>query len=52
LETVLEVLASFKKHSIENSEIIEVNISRSKPAGEKHMMLAQNPIYIISGGVS
>lgn len=51
LETVLEAITSFKKHAIENTEIVEINIARSKKAGAKHMMLAQNPIYIISGGV-
>lgn len=51
LETVIEVITSFKKHAIANMEIVEINIARSKKAGEKHMMLAQNPIYIISGGV-
>ena len=31
-------------------EVVQVNISRSKASGGLHMMAAQNPVFIISGG--
>lgn len=50
LETLgiaMEFLKSFK---IEDSEIIQLGVSRGRLLGHHHLMMAQNPIFIISFG--
>ncbi|MDO5293008.1 MAG: precorrin-6y C5,15-methyltransferase (decarboxylating) subunit CbiE [bacterium] len=49
LETMSETLDVFKKYRIENVDIAQVQVSKSKNVGKYHMMMGQNPIYIISG---
>ena len=46
LETVSEITKCFGELDVESSEIISVNISRSKKAGRYHLMAAHNPIYV------
>ena len=33
-----------------NAEILQVSAARSKVLGRYHMMMGQNPVYIISAG--
>ena len=47
LETVTEALAAVKELSLE-SEIVQMNVARSREAGRYHMMMGENPIYIIT----
>lgn len=49
LETLHAAIEAFKQHGI-TPEIIQLGSARSKPAGDLNMMLAQNPIFIVSGG--
>lgn len=49
LESLNEALASMKKYKIDDLEIINVSVTKSKKVGSYHMMMGQNPIYIISG---
>lgn len=49
LESLADVLAWLKKHSIA-AEIVQVQISRSRTAGDYHLMTGQNPVYVISFG--
>lgn len=49
LETVHAAVEAFKAHGIV-PEIVQLNAARAKPAGGLHMMLAQNPVFIVSGG--
>lgn len=49
LETVQVAIAAFAKHNIE-AEIIQVSIAKAKQAGKLHMLLANNPVFVISGG--
>lgn len=49
LETLYAALEAFKAHGIV-PEIVQLNAARAKPAGGLHMMLAQNPVFIVSGG--
>ncbi|MDK2966350.1 precorrin-6Y C5,15-methyltransferase (decarboxylating) subunit CbiT [Lacrimispora sp.] len=55
LESLTDMLLWLKKHSIE-AEIVQMQVSRAKTAGSYHMMMGQNPVYIISfggeGGIS
>jgi len=49
LESIAEVLHWLKSHSI-TAEIVQVQISKGKIAGNYHMMMGQNPVYVISFG--
>ncbi len=49
LESVSEVLSWLKEHSIE-AEFVQVQVSKGKTAGPYHMMMGQNPVYVISFG--
>ena len=46
-ETLAQALESLKQLGRE-PEITQISISRSRPAGEKHLMLAMNPVFLIS----
>lgn len=54
LETVGETLACIKEMQTERSEwkweseVVQLGVSRSKEIGRYHMMMGENPIYIIS----
>ncbi len=48
LETIAEVIAILKTMEIRESEIVQVFVSKSKTLGAYHMMLGENPVYIIS----
>ncbi len=50
LETIAEAVALFKELKLLNIEMVQVAVSRAEPLGGYHMMAAQNPVYIISGG--
>ena len=49
LESVSAALAAFREINIE-PEIVQLSSARAKVAGGLHLMTAQNPIWIISGG--
>lgn len=49
LESVTAAIAAFQKISIE-PEIVQLTSARAKTVNGLHMMTAQNPIWIISGG--
>ena len=48
LETLQCALACLQKLGYE-TEISQIAVSRSKPAGDLTLMLAQNPVYLITG---
>ena len=54
LETVGETLACIKEMQTERSEwkweseVVQLGVSRSKEIGRYHMMMGENPIYIIT----
>lgn len=41
--SIKEILTLFK---IENEEIVQIQVNRSKKAGKHHLMMAENPIWI------
>lgn len=49
LESIAEVMHWLKNHSI-SAEIVQVQISKGKAAGSYHLMMGQNPVYVISFG--
>lgn len=48
LETVAETLNELREMDFDESEIVQLGVSRSKELGRYHMMMGENPIYIIS----
>ncbi len=52
LETVAEATSALKALGIENAEFVQASISKAQTLGAYHMMMGQNPVYIIafSGG--
>ena len=49
VESVSEAIDAMEEMGFDNIEIVQAAISRSRKAGGKHLMLAINPITIISG---
>ena len=50
LETVSEVMGLVDEGVLPDAEILQVSAARSKVLGRYHMMMGQNPVYIISAG--
>lgn len=50
LETVSEVMGLVDEGVLPDAEILQVGAARSKVLGRYHMMMGQNPVYIISAG--
>lgn len=48
LETMAEAIDCIKRFNFENAEIVNLSVSKSRKLGNYNMMMAQNPIYIIS----
>ncbi len=48
LETVAEVMNLLKETVFEYQDIAQVSVGKSKTLGSYHMMLGQNPVYIIT----
>ena len=50
LETVGETLRVLKELGIDGADITCVNISKAKAVGSYHLMMGQNPVYVIACG--
>lgn len=48
LETLNEAVTAFEKHGFK-TDIVCLNVSAAKKVGGYHMMIANNPVYIITG---
>lgn len=48
LETVAEALAVMKAHEFSTADIVSLTAARSKNIAQYHMMMGENPIYIIT----
>ncbi|SFA92591.1 precorrin-6Y C5,15-methyltransferase (decarboxylating) [Acetitomaculum ruminis DSM 5522] len=48
LETVSETLECLKEFEVVDEDIVSVAVGKSKSIGRYHMMMGENPIYIIS----
>lgn len=49
LESLAEVLSWLKKRSIAG-EIVQLQVSKGRVAGEYHLMMGQNPVFVVSFG--
>ena len=48
LETVTEALDCIKTMPLGEVDVVQVSVAKSKELGRYHMMMGENPIYIIS----
>ena len=48
LETVAEAMDCIKTLPVEDVDIAQVNVAKGKKAGPYHLMMGQNPVYVIS----
>lgn len=49
IQTLNQIIEGIEKHGITGTDVICVNIAKSKKIGAYDMMTAQNPVYIITG---
>ncbi len=49
LETLAQATEAFSRLSIVEPEIVQISVSRAKQMGGHHLMMAQNPVFILSG---
>lgn len=48
LETVAEALNCLRELPVEQEEVVSISVGKAKKAGPYHMMMGQNPVYVIS----
>lgn len=49
LETLMEGVELMKRYHFEDVEIVQASIAKTKEIGDYHMLMGQNPVFIISG---
>lgn len=49
LETVQQTMEAFARYGIQ-PEIVQVSVARTRPTGGLHLLMAQNPIFLLCGG--
>ena len=52
LETLAQAVDCFAKFGLQNTEISQIMAARAREAGRYHLMMGQNPVYLISGDFS
>jgi precorrin-6Y C5,15-methyltransferase (decarboxylating) len=48
LETIAEFKEVLSQYSIENEELVQIQVSRTRKAGRYHLMQAENPVWLCS----
>ena len=48
LETLQEAMEWVKNGNVIDEEVLQISVNKSRKIGSYHMMMGQNPIYIIS----
>lgn len=48
METIGEVMVAVKEGFLVHPEMVQLNVSKARALGDYHMMMGQNPIYIIT----
>ncbi|NLU23966.1 MAG: cobalamin biosynthesis bifunctional protein CbiET, partial [Clostridiales bacterium] len=51
LESAATALQCFRAHGIE-PQLLQLAAARGRLAGELHLMMGQNPVYLLSGGTA
>ena len=47
LETLSDSLQALQKLNFQNIDVVQLSVAKAKPVGGYHMMMGQNPIYIL-----
>lgn len=50
VETLAEALSVFTELELSGIEIVSVTVARSRDVGGRHLMMGQNPVYLVSAG--
>lgn len=50
LETLHEAIAAMEGLGLAEVEVVQIAVSRALPTGRFHMLSAENPIFLVSGG--
>lgn len=50
VETFAQTVEVFRELGITNMEVTQIAVSKTKVVGDYHMLMGQNPIFLISGG--
>lgn len=48
LESISEITAELKNYSLTDSEVVQISVSKAQNAGNYHLMIANNPVFIFS----
>ena len=48
LETLQEAVKALREYDIEYQEIVQVTVAKARQLGSHHLMMGQNPVYIIT----
>lgn len=48
LETIAEAMAAVREFAFEETEVVQLSAARAKELGRYHLMMGENPIYIIT----
>ena len=48
LETMSAAITALTAHGL-SAEVTQIAVSRTKPAGNLHLLMANNPIFLITG---
>lgn len=48
IETLYQAVQSLQNHGIE-PEVTQISVSRGRAAGSLHLLMAQNPVFLIAG---
>ena len=48
METICEIKEILTLYPIENQEIVQIQVSRTKEVGKYHLMQAENPVWIFA----
>ena len=49
LETLTEAARAFQSHGFEAVDVVQISAARAKPLGRYHLMMGQNPVFILTG---
>ena len=50
LETVKEAMEAMEEGLLPSAEVVQIAVAKSRKLGNFHMMMGENPVYIISAG--
>ena len=48
LETLQEVIELMKNTEFSHKEIVQISVAKAKELGRHHLMMGQNPVYVIT----